>query len=77
MNTVLLAAEIIIAILLIIVVVAQESKTHGMGAVSGASASTFGGKQRGVDGLLNRLTIILGIVFAVLSLILGARMNMF
>lgn len=44
-----------------------------MGAVSGAADSSFGGKERGLDGLLSRLTVILGVIFAVLSLVLGAH----
>jgi len=47
------------------------------GAVSGAADSSFGGKARGVDGFLSRCTIILGIIFAVLSLVLGAMINQF
>lgn len=67
--------EIIVSILLIVVVIAQTSKSSGMGAVSGAADSTFGGKERGLDGFLSRCTIILGIIFAVLSLVLGAMIN--
>ena len=53
--------EIIVSILLIVVVIAQTSKSSGMGgAVSGAADSTFGGKERGLDGFLSRCTIILG-----------------
>ena len=74
----LMAAEVIVSLLLIVVVVAQSSKSTGMGgAVSGAADSTFGGKARGLDGLLSRLTIILGLVFAVLSLILGSMLNQY
>ena len=70
--------EIIVSILLIVVVIAQTSKSSGMGgAVSGAADSTFGGKERGLDGFLSRCTIILGIIFAVLSLVLGAMINQF
>ena len=55
---------------------AQNSKSSGMGgAVSGAADSSFGGKARGVDGFLSRCTIILGIIFAVLSLVLGAMIK--
>lgn len=70
--------EVIVSILLIIVVLLQESKMQGMGgAVSGAAAQAFGGKERGLQGLLKKLTIILGIIFAINSLFLGASMNMF
>ena len=74
----LMILEVIVSILLIVVVVAQNSKSSGMGgAVSGAADSSFGGKARGVDGFLCRCTIILGIIFAVLSLVLGAMINQF
>ena len=70
--------EVIVSILLIIVVLLQESKMQGMGgAVSGAADSTFGGKERGLDGFLSRCTVILGVIFAVLSLVLGAMINQF
>ncbi|WP_251423025.1 preprotein translocase subunit SecG [Veillonella agrestimuris] len=74
----LMILEIIVSVLLIVVVVAQSSKSSGMGgSVSGAADSTFGGKSRGLDGFLSRCTVILGIIFAVLSLVLGAMMNQF
>ena len=74
----LMILEVIVSILLIVVVVAQHSKSSGMGgAVSGAADSSFGGKARGVDGFLSRCTIVLGIIFAVLSLVLGAMINQF
>ena len=76
MQTVFMVLEVIVSILLIIVVLLQESKMQGMGgAVSGAASQTFGGKERGLQGLLKKLTIILGIIFAVLSLFLGATIN--
>lgn len=71
-------AEVVVSILLILVVIMQSSKSAGMGgAVSGAADSVFGGKARGIDGLLSRLTVILGIVFAVLSLGLGIYLNQY
>ena len=74
----LMIVEVIVSILLIVVVVAQNSKNAGMGgAVSGAADSSFGGKQRGLDAFLSKCTIILGIIFAVLSLVLGAMINQF
>lgn len=74
----LMIVEVIVSILLIVVVVTQNSKNAGMGgAVSGAADSSFGGKQRGLDAFLSKCTIILGIIFAVLSLVLGAMINQF
>lgn len=77
MKSLLMYVEVIISILLIVVVVAQESKSSGMGAVSGAADSVFGGKQRGLDGLLSKLTVILGTAFFLLSLWLNVYLNTF
>lgn len=70
-------AEVIVSVLLIVVVVMQSSKAAGMGAVSGAADSVFGGKARGMDGLLSKLTVILSVIFAALSLWLGFYLNKF
>ena len=45
--------------------------------VSGAADQSFGGRETGLDGFLSKCTIILGIIFAVLSLILGAYLNQY
>ncbi|WP_302709711.1 preprotein translocase subunit SecG [Veillonella seminalis] len=75
MRNFLMFAEVVVAILLILVVVLQSSKSAGMGgAVSGAAV---GGKARGIDGLLSKCTIVLGIVFAILSLFLGIYLNQY
>ena len=70
--------EVIVSILLIVVVVAQNSKSSRHGRCCfWCGRLLFGGKARGVDGFLSRCTIILGIIFAVLSLVLGAMINQF
>ncbi|PHT20022.1 preprotein translocase subunit SecG [Staphylococcus aureus] len=55
---------------LITVVLLQEGKSSGLsGAISGGAEQLFGKqKQRGVDLFLNRLTIILSILFFVLMI---------
>ncbi|MBS5270652.1 preprotein translocase subunit SecG [Veillonella sp.] len=78
MRNFLMFAEVVVAFLLIMVVVLQSSKSAGMGgAVSGAADSVFGGKARGIDGLLSKCTIVLGIIFAILSLFLGIYLNQY
>lgn len=78
MKTTLMIMEIIIGILLILVVVLQEAKTAGMGSsIGGAGDTFFGGKARGKDAILSRLTVILGVVFALVSLALGKYLNTF
>lgn len=78
MKGILMVTEMVIGVLLIMVVVMQESKTGGMGSSIGGAADTFfGGKARGKDAILSRLTVILGILFALTSLALGKYLNTF
>lgn len=78
MITVLQILVVIVALLLIGVVVAQKSKTQGMGAGFGGGAEDlFGSRARGMDAFLSKVTIVLSLVFAVLTLVLGRLMHTF
>ena len=70
MHTFLIVLLLIDCIALITVVLLQEGKSSGLsGAISGGAEQLFGKqKQRGVDLFLNRLTIILSILFFVLMI---------
>ena len=71
MHILLTVLLVIDCIALITVVLLQESKSNGLsGAISGGAEQLLGGKQkqRGVDLFLNRVTIVLSIVFFVLML---------
>ncbi|WRN75310.1 preprotein translocase subunit SecG [Staphylococcus aureus] len=70
MHTFLIVLLIIDCIALITVVLLQEGKSSGLsGAISGGAEQLFGKqKQHGVDLFLNRLTIILSILFFVLMI---------
>ena len=70
MHTFLIVLLIIDCIALITVVLLQEGKSSGLsGGISGGAEQLFGKqKQRGVDLFLNRLTIILSILFFVLMI---------
>ena len=63
--------DAIISIALILVILGQEAKSGGMGGMDGGSDAVFSGKARGMDALLARLTVILGIMFAVITLIIA------
>ena len=76
MITVLEILVVILSLVLIGVVVAQKSKTQGMGAgFGGGTEDLFGSRARGMDAFLSKMTIILSILFAVLTLLLGRLMN--
>ncbi len=75
MMTFLMILDAIISVALILVILGQEAKSGGMGGMDGGSDAVFSGKARGMDALLARLTVILGIFFAIITLII-AKMSM-
>jgi secG: preprotein translocase, SecG subunit len=46
-------------------------------AIGGGAEGMMGGKSRGKDAVLSKFTVVLGILFAVLCLVLGRYMNTF
>ena len=74
----LIALACIIAILLIVVIISQEPKTAGMGAgMGGGGDSMLGGRTRGKDAVLAKMTVGFGVVFVLICLLLGRYMNTF
>ena len=76
MKFFLLGIATIVSLLLIVVIVAQEPKTAGMGASMGGD-SALGGRPRGKDAVLAKMTVGVGTVFVLLCLLLGGYMNTF
>ncbi|WP_227397197.1 preprotein translocase subunit SecG [Jeotgalibacillus aurantiacus] len=70
METLLTVLLVITCISLIIVVLLQSGKSAGLsGAISGGAEQLFGKqKARGIDLVLNRLTIVLSVLFFVLTI---------
>lgn len=75
MLTVLMVFDAIIAIGLIAAVLGQEAKSAGMGGLDGGGDTVFSGKARGMDALLARVTVVLAILFAIITLVI-AKMTM-
>ena len=72
MYTLLLVFHIIVCILLIIVILLQSGKGGGLASAFGGSGTTeavFGGRQAAT--FLSKATIVLGVVFFVLSFTLA------
>ena len=59
-------------IALTVVVLMQEGKQQGLGSIAGV-ADTYWGKNKGrsMEGVLVRGTIIMGVIFFVLSIVLN------
>ncbi len=57
----------------IVTVLLQEGKSAGLsGAIAGGAEQLLGKqKARGIDALLHRLTIVFGVAFFILTVLLG------
>lgn len=73
LSMVLSIVYILVCVAIVIVVLMQESKNQGLSGAIAGGASTYWSKNKGrtKEGMLNKLTIILGIVFIVLSIVLN------
>lgn len=63
--------DAIISVGLIAAILGQEAKTGSMGGMDGNSDAVFSSKARGLDALLARVTVILGILFAVITIVIA------
>ena len=69
MVIVLQIVEAILSILLIGVIVLQSGKGGGLsGSIGGGVESALGGKKKGLDEYLSKLTMVLGALFAVVTM---------
>ena len=76
LKTVLTILYILICLALIVVVLMQESKAEGLsGALTGGNSQTYWGKNKGrsVEGTLQKLTVLFGTIFIVLSVVLQLK----
>ena len=71
LHTVLLVLLILVSLALIAVVLLQSGKSAGLsGAISGGAEQLFGKtKARGIDLILHRTTIVLAVLFFILTLL--------
>lgn len=69
LHTVLITLLVIVSIGLIVVVLLQSGKSAGLsGAISGGAEQLFGKqKARGLDLVLHRMTVVLSVLFFVLT----------
>lgn len=74
MKTALIIALLIISVLLSIVVMMQEGKGGGLSAVSGNGESYWSkNKGKSKDAVLAKITIVLGIAFMVVALLISSK----
>lgn len=76
MVIVLQIVEAFLCIALIAAVVLQSGKGGGLsGSIGGGAESVLGGKKKGLDEYLSKITMILGVLFAVVTLSLVKLMS--
>lgn len=70
LHTILVICLVIVSLALIAVVLLQSGKSAGLsGAISGGAEQLFGKqKARGIDLVLHRVTIVLSVLFFVLTI---------
>lgn len=76
MITGLMILEGILSIALIVVVVLQSGKSAGLsGSIAGGAETIFGGKRKGLDGILAKATIIIAALFGIVTMALVKLMQ--
>ncbi len=74
--TILMVLEAIICIALIASVVLQSGKSAGLsGSIAGGAETLFGGKKKGLDEMLAKTTMVLGLLFGVITMALVRMMQ--
>lgn len=70
LHTISLILLIIVSIALIVVVLLQSGRSAGLsGAITGGAEQLFGkNKARGLDAVLNRITVVLAVLFFLLTI---------
>ncbi|GEL07505.1 preprotein translocase subunit SecG [Salisediminibacterium halotolerans] len=76
MEAIVSVLLVIVSILLITAVLLQSGRSAGLsGAISGGAEQLVGKqKARGMEAVLGRATVVLGILFFLLTLVLGYYM---
>lgn len=74
--TALMIIDAILSVVLIGVVVMQSGKSAGLaGSIGGGAETFFGGKSRGLDEFLAKVTIVVGLLFGAVTLALAKLTN--
>ncbi|MEN6389650.1 MAG: preprotein translocase subunit SecG [Syntrophomonas sp.] len=72
LRIILIVLQVICSLALITTVLLQSGKSAGLsGSIAGGSEAIFGGKKKGVDELLNKLTAWIAGAFVILTLALS------
>ncbi|MDD2511554.1 MAG: preprotein translocase subunit SecG [Syntrophomonas sp.] len=72
LKTIVLILQVICALGLISTILLQSGKSAGLsGSIAGAGETIFGGKKKGLDDLLAKITAYVAVLFMILTLTLA------
>jgi preprotein translocase subunit SecG len=72
LKTIILILQVICALGLISAILLQSGKSAGLsGSIAGAGETIFGGKKKGLDDLLAKITAYVAVLFMILTLTLA------
>ncbi|MDO4540483.1 MAG: preprotein translocase subunit SecG [Syntrophomonadaceae bacterium] len=72
LYTIILIVQFLVAVALIVAVLLQSGKSAGLsGSIAGGSEALFGGKKKGLDELLAKVTAVLVTCFFIITLVLS------
>jgi preprotein translocase subunit SecG len=70
--TILMVLDVIVCIALMASVLLQSGKSAGLsGSIGGGGESMFGGKANDMDDMLAKITVVLGIAFGVITMLIA------
>ena len=71
-ETILMVLEVLVSIALVAVILMQSGKSSGLsGSFGGGGETFFGGKSNDLDAVLAKVTIVLGALFGILTLLIA------
>ncbi|MBO8129387.1 MAG: preprotein translocase subunit SecG [Peptococcaceae bacterium] len=70
LKSIVMILHVLVSISLIALVLMQSGRSAGLSGAIAGGAETFFGKKKGLDELLGKATIVVAIVFGLLSLVL-------
>lgn len=77
LNTAVTIIHVVLSVILIAVVLLQSGKSAGLSGSIGGGAETFFGKNKAktLDGMLEKATAVVAILFVITSIVLALVLN--
>jgi preprotein translocase subunit SecG len=71
LKSIVMGFQALIAIALIASILLQSGKSAGLSGAIAGGAESFFGKKKGLDQLFGKITIVLAVIFGLMSLVLA------